>query len=192
MDDTPEIREKFAAVMWGVAEDFGGRLSNEGLKMRFQALQEYSIDEISRAGTWLLKNREKTFPAVPTTKEFIDAIETKGVPQISAKSRAEIQADEVITMLKMRGRSASGSFDDSITQHLMSRRWPYHKWAATVIEDEIKWWKKEFVEAYLAYTERAELEQKALANNQAAVDLADLLDMADKTTKRIGERDDTG
>jgi len=184
VDDTKEIRQKFATVMWGVAEDFGGKLSKDGLRMRFQALQEYSIEEITQAGTWLLKNREKAFPAVPTTKEFIDVIESKGVPQISAKSRAELQADEVIATLMSKGRKASGGFEDPITSHLMSRRWPYHKWAPTVLEDEVKWWKKDFVEAYMAHAERNEADQKMLdyKNNKA---VAELMGVADKLTERI-------
>ena len=68
MQDNQEERAIFATTMYGIAEDFGGTLSNDNLSVRFMALQEFSINQITQAGTWLLRNREATFPAVPTTK----------------------------------------------------------------------------------------------------------------------------
>lgn len=154
MNNTKEEFALFSTVMWGVAEDFGGKLSKEGLKMRFRALQEYSIDQITAAGTWLLKHREKAFPAVPTTKEFIDAIEGQAGPKVSAKSLAEIQAGQVLAKLRYHGRAGVADFEDPITQRLMTTRWPYKQWASFVKEDELVWWKKDFIQAYEAYSEQ--------------------------------------
>ena len=71
MQDDLKTRAVFAATMYGIAEDFGGTISENGLSMRFEVMKEYSIDQITAAGTWLLKHRTEKFPAVPTTKEFI-------------------------------------------------------------------------------------------------------------------------
>jgi len=159
MENTVEELKRFSAIMLGVAEDFGGKISPEGLRVKFEALREYSIDQISQAGTWLLKNREERFPAVPTTKEFIDTIKGQGgCIQISAGSRAEIQADVVIKKLRQHGRNAVVDFEDPITFQLMTGRWRYNSWAADVIDSELKWWRKEFVEAYKAYSEAGKAE----------------------------------
>lgn len=42
-------------------------------------------------------------------------------------------------------------FDDPITRHLMSTRWRYCSWAASVVEDDLKWWFRDFVRAYQAH-----------------------------------------
>jgi hypothetical protein len=150
MNNTREEKERFATVMWGLAEDFGGKITSEGLKIRFMALEEYTIDQITQAATWLLKYREKTFPAVPTTKEIIGVIQNNGAA-IDYKSAAEVQVDVVLKKLKFEGRTGEIDFDDRITRQLMSVRWPYHSWAASVMEKDLVWFRKEFVEAYQAY-----------------------------------------
>lgn len=186
MEDNMENRTLFANTMYGIAEDFGGTLSDNNLAVRFRALQEYSIDQITRAGTWLLKHREKTFPAVPTTKEFIGVIEGWKKPQVSAKSRAEVQADMVLIKLKHHGRAGKADFCDSITQHLMTTRWPYRVWACNVKEDELKWFRKEFIEAYQAYAETEKAEQLVLdvpGNNVVAI--GNLKKLAAQTAKTM-------
>jgi len=144
-------KEEFASIMWGLAEECGGNITTAGLKARFSALEEYSIDQISKAATWLIKHREATFPAVPRTKEIIDAIENLKGPKVSVQTQAEIQADKVLAKLRYHGRAGVADFDDPVTQHLMTTRWLYKKWASFVLEDELKWWKKDFVQAYSAY-----------------------------------------
>ncbi len=42
-------------------------------------------------------------------------------------------------------------FDDPVTRHLMSTRWRYCSWAAYVVEDDLKWWFRDFVRAYRAH-----------------------------------------
>lgn len=150
MNNTMEERQRFATVMWGLAEDFGGKISTEGLKIRFMALEEYTIEQITQAATWLLKHREKTFPAVPTTKEIIDVIQNNGA-KIDYKATAEIQVDIVLEKLKFEGRGGKIDFEDPITRQLMTVRWPYHTWAASVMEKDLVWFRKEFIEAYKAY-----------------------------------------
>lgn len=191
MNKTKEEFDAFCLVMWGVAEDFGGKLSKEGLKMRFMALQEFSINQITAAGTWLLKHREKTFPAVPTTKEFIDVIQEQHTgPKVSAKSRAEIQADKVLAKLKYHGRAGKADFEDPITQTLMTIRWEYRKWASLVKETELVWWRKEFIQAYEAYDEQAAAGQVLIDGPQndapGQIGAGSLGRLAQKSVKRIG------
>lgn len=153
MKNTKEELERFSSVLWALAEDFGGKISKDSLKLRFAALTEYSITQIQQAGTWLLKNREQTFPAVPTTKEIIDAINRVDNPQLalSAEARAEIQLQIVLDKLKNEGGNGTADFQDPITQQLMSRKWPYNYWASNVLESEITWFSKEFIKVYQVY-----------------------------------------
>ena len=137
----------FSKVMWGVAGNFGGSISDDDLTLRFEVLQEFSIDQITNAGTWMLRNREATFPAVPTTKEFIDAIRLSGKPP--AKTMANIECDKVIETLKEWGRDAEPLFNDKITVYLMTKRWNFQKLDLMAIDDPgFVWFRKEFVQAY--------------------------------------------
>lgn len=148
MQDNQKERTIFATTMYGIAEDFGGTLSNDNLHVRFAALQEYSIDQITKAGTWLLRNREKAFPAVPTTKEFIDAIKNAGLVQ--HKTKAGIEADKVLETMKEWGRDAEPLFYDQITKYLMTHRWTFRKLDSMAVGDPgLVWWRKEFIESYL-------------------------------------------
>jgi len=146
-------RKKFVEIMYGVADNFGGQISREGYLIRFQAMQDLTIDQVSLAATNLINNRSKTFPAVPTVKEFRGALQSASAPTVSMQTMAEIQAGEVLAMLRKGGRNASGSFRDPTTAHLMSRRWPYKSWAAQVMEKDLTWWKKDFIAAYIANAE---------------------------------------
>lgn len=155
-------KKQFSAVMVGLAENFGGTVSPEGMRARFKALVEYDISQIVAAGDWLIKFREKTFPAMPMVSEFISTIKNLSTPQISIKSRAEIQVDIVLNKLKNEGHHAKIDFKDPITMRLMTSRWPYGSWAATVYTKELVWWRKEFVEAYQAYGELGAVQAKFL------------------------------
>ena len=153
MKSTPEELQKFSMVMWGVAEDFGGKLSGNGLEMRFGALKEYSIDQITQAGTWLLKNRQEKFPAVPTTKEFIDAIRATQGELVDPKTKAATQHDTVMKYFKHNWTPYNGythTFKDLITEYLMQTQWSFRKLGA-MKEDELKWFRKNFVESYQDY-----------------------------------------
>lgn len=151
MEDTPENKKQFATVMWGIAEDFGGKVSKAGLKMRFESLKKYSIEQIQKAGTWLIENREKDYPPVPRTKEFIEAIEKiSGV--VSTKAKAEIEADKVFKKLREWGREAEPLFYDQITVYLMTKRWNFVMLDQMTVKDPgLKWFRKEFIEAYIDY-----------------------------------------
>ena len=146
---------KFASIMFGVAENFGGKISPEGIGLRFSVLKEYKIEQIVKAGEWLLRNREQTFPAVPTVKEFVDAIHL----QTMLGNSADMQADLVLKKLRYEGRNGKIDFEDPVTFELMTVRWPYNSWATKVKEDDLKWWRKDFCEAYNAHSKVNKVEQ---------------------------------
>jgi len=148
MEDTTETKKEFATVMWGVAEEWGGKISKPGLVMRFRSLKKYSIDQISRAGSWLVENRKEKYPPVPTTKEFIEAINEVG-GGLSVKARAGCEADKVLKKLKDWGREAQPFFYDETTKYLMTHRWSFAQLDTDHVKDPgYVWFRKAFVEAY--------------------------------------------
>jgi len=146
MKNNKEEKNHFAKIMWALAEDFGGKISNESLELRFTALKQFSIDEISKAGTWLLMNRVEKFPAVPTTKEIIDAVD-KISGNLDTKTKAGLECDKVFKNLKFFGRECPTVFKNKTTQYLMTSRWDFYK-LGMMTEDDLKWFRKDFIQAY--------------------------------------------
>ena len=142
--------KKFSEIMFGLAENYPGtNLSTNGLMMRFEAMKEFSIDQVGQAATTLLKTHR--FNTMPTVGDFISSID-EGSRNIPIEDRAEIEANKVIDHLHRHGKSVIPEFEDPITKYLMSTRWRYYSWAARVAEDDLKWWQKDFVRVYKAHT----------------------------------------
>lgn len=137
--------------MWGVADDFGGKISEDGMKMRFRTMLEYSIEQITQAGTWILKNRKTTFPAVPTTKEFIDAINI-GSKQIDTKALAGLQCDIVLKYLNAHGSQCDHIFKHPTTRYLMENRWSFEI-LGNMDPKEFSWFPKNFIDAFIELNE---------------------------------------
>ncbi len=146
MNDTEKERDQFSRVIWAVAEEFGGQVSDKGLEVKFATLKEYSINQIRQAGSWLLKNRKEKFPAIPTTKEFIDAIEQVD-NGMDISTRAGFEADKVFKKLKEWGGEALPLFHDKTSVYLMTYRWTFQELGRMNPED-LKWFRKRFVQAY--------------------------------------------
>lgn len=149
MENTKENREEFAVIMWGLAEEFGGKLSKENLKMRFNALSEYSMGDVRNACNYLFTNREAKFPPVPTTQEIIEAIKRNN-GAVDREVKAGLEVDKIFQKLKEWGREAKPLFYDEITKYLMTNRWTFQQLDQLTISDPgLKWFRKEFVEAYI-------------------------------------------
>jgi len=146
---TSENLDRFVKIMMGLAENFPGtRLTGAGIDMRFEALKEFAIDQVSKAATKLIQTHK--YNAMPTTADIINAM--GGMPgRIDRDNRAEIEAGKVLDHLHCFGSQVTPSFDDPITKHLMGHRWRYRSWASRVKEDDLKWWSRDFVRAYKAH-----------------------------------------
>ena len=137
----------FADIMLAIADHYpGATFSSAGLKLRFEALKEFSIDQVSEAAVRIVRTHK--YNTMPTTADIIDAIDGR----INERDRAEIEAGKVIAHLRMYGKAVIPEFNDPITRHLMTTRWRYCSWAAYVVEDDLKWWFRDFVRAYQAHT----------------------------------------
>jgi hypothetical protein len=125
--------KRFTEIMMAVAENYPGTIfTSNGLKLRFEALKEFSIDQVSEAAVKLIKTHK--YNSMPTIAEFIDIMDSG----ISTKDRAEIEAGKVLEHLHKYGKGVAPKFEDPITRHLMSTRWRYGAWAAYVAEADLK------------------------------------------------------
>jgi len=135
---------RFTQIMLGMADNFRDTITKEGMSMRFDMLSSFSIDQVEAAAKKIMATRKYT--KMPPIAEFIDAIQ--GNHQNKIEDHAEIQATFVISCI---GQN-NPDFKDPITAHLMSRRWKWSTWAPNVLEADLKWWVKDFKEAYRAFS----------------------------------------
>ena len=138
--------KKFASIIYGLAEEFGGTVSKSGVRLKFESLKKYSIDDIVKAANWIVNNREEKYPPVPTTKEIISAI-GKVNGAIEPKTKAQIQCDIIFKYFNYYGSYCEHVFKDSITNYLMTSRWSFQQ-IGMMPDAELKWFRKAFVEAY--------------------------------------------
>ena len=141
--------KQFTETMMGMAENYPGtRLTGNGLKLRFEALKGYSLEQVTNAAAKLL--REHRFNSMPTVGDFIQAMDGAG-GGLSLEQRAEIEAGKILDHLRLYGATKAPRMEDPVTRHLMTRRWSYRSWAARVQESDLEWWRRDFIRAYLVH-----------------------------------------
>ncbi|MBF0258638.1 MAG: hypothetical protein HQK62_07340 [Desulfamplus sp.] len=146
---TNQDLSRFTEIMMGMAENYSGaQLTKNGLKLRFEALRDYSMDQVTRAAVQLMK--EHRFNSMPTIGDFV-AVMDQQIGKLRIEDKAELEAGVVIEHLHRYGSSVNPMFEDKITSQLMAGVWRYSAWARQVKEDELKWWKQEFTRAYKAH-----------------------------------------
>jgi hypothetical protein len=145
--------KEFSDIMLAIANNYPGtKFTSAGLKLRFEAMKEFSIEQISEAAVKIISTHK--YNTMPTTADIIEAIGGR----ISVTDRAEIEAGKVLDHLHKHGKAVIPEFEDPITQYLMTTRWRYCSWAAYVIESDLKWWFRDFVRAYRVHAAGAGLD----------------------------------
>ena len=71
MKESDDIR--FAEIIMGVADNFRDTVTGDGIDMRFEALKEFSVEQIYAASLKIMKVRK--FTKMPPVAEFFTAIE---------------------------------------------------------------------------------------------------------------------
>ena len=143
--------EKFGVIMFRLAEEFNAKVSTDALKTKFENLKDYEIEKVAGACSWIIQNREVTYPPMPRIKEIIDAIKKIYEKELPGRDVAEAQADLVLRTLREIGGYRGPDFKDPITKNLMSCRWPWSEFASTLMNEDIKFWRIRFVDAYISY-----------------------------------------
>ncbi len=139
--------KQFTEIMMAVADNYPGTsFTCNGLKLRFTALKEFSIDQVEDAAVKLIQTHR--YNTIPTTADIINAMDCR---QANVDHQAEVEAGKVIEALHFYGAGGTPVFKDPATKHLMSHRWKWYSWASRVQESELKWWARDFVRAYKAH-----------------------------------------
>jgi len=141
MQDTD--KKEFAAIMAAMAENFNCQTTKDGLRIRFEALRGYFMDEVRAACVELVRTRK--FPGMPNTAEIIEKISGTLMDQ------AERQANAVIAQIRSVGSYGSPKFSDPVTASLMSSRFRWGEVCKTP-EKDLKWFVRDFVSAYKSYS----------------------------------------
>jgi len=126
-------------LMKGLAEDCSAMVSGPGLLMRFEALKQYSIEQIETAVMSILKSN--IYTKMPTTGTIIRAIEG------TDDDRAERQIQTIRDEIRRIGSYGSPGFEDPVTADLVSRRF---SWGAicSMPEREFAFFANSFKSAY--------------------------------------------
>ncbi|MCK4328767.1 hypothetical protein KAX02_02885 [candidate division WOR-3 bacterium] len=140
-----EDKARFIQIMLGMADNFRDNITKEGMTMRFDMLKDYKIGQVESAAKQIMLTRKYT--KMPPVAEFIEILQGG-----NKEDKALVIANEIIAHLRTHGSGVFPKLDDKIAKHLMTKRWPYYEWSSMVLESELKWWTKEFCEAYKSYT----------------------------------------
>lgn len=138
--------EDFLKLLWLFANDAGIKISKEQAAVKFETLKKYPLEQISKAADKLLHYRKRNWPAIPSTSEFVEAIE-EDTQEIESKTKAQLQVDIILKYLNHYGSACYHTFKDPITNYLMTNRWSFQKLGLMKAED-LKWFRKDFCEAY--------------------------------------------
>jgi len=166
MDDNDKI--KFGEIMIGLAENFSSTIGDTGLKMRYEALKGFTIEQLKEAAMIILRTRKYT--SMPTVAEFFEALEG------DANDIAEIQASLVTSAISRYGSYNPPVFDDPITQDIMSKKINWRDLCASTSK-EVNFKMKEFRQLYKSYN-------KAASGNMINAP-AEIKNLIDGMTKRI-------
>lgn len=143
--DDQEKKKKFSEILFALAGNFGDTLDPYTMRSWKIMFEEdgISMEQIQRASVKIMRSRK--ISKMPTYAEFLEFI------QGSSLENAEQQADIVLKCVRYYGSMKDPEFEDPITAHLMTFRWPYRHWIKSFKISETVWWRKEFVAAYQSY-----------------------------------------
>jgi hypothetical protein len=137
-------KNRFAQIMAGMADNFRDTITKEGMRMRFDLLKQYSIEQVEQASRKILATRK--FTKMPPIAEFVEALQGQ---EPSIEDHALVIANSIIEHMRVNGSRVFPTLDP-VAKRLMMTRWPYYQWAASVLTSELQWWVKQFCEAYRA------------------------------------------
>ena len=150
MDKT--YKKEVAKILYMMAEMFRDKASEIMVEAWSHILssEDISIEEARDTAITIMKNRK--YNKLPTAAEFLDIVRPKENP----KQLAEAQADEILDSVRRIGHRLTPNFRDPITRELMSTRWRWNSFCINLETKDVKWWRKDFVEAYIGKHESEE------------------------------------
>jgi hypothetical protein len=168
--------ERFKAAIKTLALNAGVEIEEDKLKIYFMALEEFEIDQVEKSCAMILRTWK--YNTMPTVAHIIEGVEGQ---QPNLEDKAMVCANKVIEHLRIHGRTKEleGALDDPVAMQLMTRRWPYYNWAQIILEEDLKWWVKDFCAAYVAEVKSDNIEIPHTAKP-----------LIDNLTKKVEEKKD--
>ena len=136
-------KRPFAALMTGLAENYSQSMTPEGIELRFKMLAPYSIAEVEAAAFSLLATRKYT--TMPTVADFLERLGGG-----TAEDKAEVACSKALEAAAVHGAYRSVVFDDPVLQAVINNN--FGGWAKFCQAEYDKWLRKDFCEAYAAYS----------------------------------------
>ena len=143
------MKKEYLNVIIRTAIVFDKGLNKELLNIYYDILKEYPLKSVKTACRKAIEIC-KFFPKISEIINFIKEEQ----PQI--KDLAEIQATEVLKQMQECGYCNTPKFTDPVTIELMKHRFNFVSLCKTMKESEIKWFVKEFIQAYQAFNRNRE------------------------------------
>jgi hypothetical protein len=145
-------KKEFLSIMYAIAENFNATVSKEGVKIRFEALRGYSIEDVRRSCTEVVKSRK--YNGMPNVAEIIEKINGG-----SSEDRAEAAAYEIISQIRKTGSYKRPEFNDPVIKRIFGEG--VFRWGdvCAMPEKKLKFFVKDFVSAYKSFERRPDKKQ---------------------------------
>ena len=129
--------------VWSIHKS--GEPSEIILNAYIKSLEKYEIEQIETAFGYALTSLQ-WFPKPVELRQFIES----GPGDI--EDIALIEADKVINAISDHGYYASVTFDDPVTMAVIEQGWGGWMKLCELKDEEIKWFRKDYVKIYKAYS----------------------------------------
>lgn len=159
--------DKFQKLMAGLAENFSATLSDVGIDLMFEALKNYSYQQIYGSSIKIMRTRKYT--GMPTISEFITNIEG------TKDDLADYQYGLILRAIRELGSYTHPRFKDQITQSLVDNRFGWVK-ICSINPKDMEFFARDFKAAYRA---------AAVETTQGAIGYGKQRDLTDML-KKIG------
>src|SRR6056297_1906673 len=142
-----EYKKYFKQVMSYFADRCEKTISKEGLKLEFKVIKKnLTFDEFQYASEKLVENYK--YNTMPRPADFIEQVK-------DPDSKAIIAVDKVINAVRDFGHTATVYFDDPIIHLVIKNSYGgWDKLCGELKENELKWFRKDFIKYYKAYNNK--------------------------------------
>ena len=128
-----------------LARYFKAEMPEDVIEIYLMGLDPLPIDHFKHAASKLVRASKW----MPKVCEFFEVVEQERLERIgSPELKADQQACSVIEAIRNIGFYNEPSIADDIPAHLLRTRWRW-KQLCSMTETELKWWERDFKEAYL-------------------------------------------
>ena len=136
--------DRFGAAFGTMCEVFEKATSPIITRVYFRALSVFAVEDVEAAITRAIG----TLRFFPKPVELIELITGKPESESAQiECAATSQVADVMKQVRTVGFYGKPVFDDPLTVRLLSGRWTFRS-LCQMTETELKWWAKEFIEAY--------------------------------------------